>query len=92
MLETKEFTDDPVLPRQRKVPKWYDDGSSNHVFENPEQLYRQKYYEVIDLIIAEIQRRFDEPTLLLLKEMETILIDSCNGKKVKLSPTIQELY
>ena len=74
------------------VPKWYDDGSSNYVFENPEQLYRQKYYEFIDLIIAEIQRRFDQPTLLLLKKMETILIDSCNGKKVELSPTIQKLY
>ena len=36
--------------------------------------------------------QFDQPTLLLLKEMETILIDSCNGKKVELSPTIQELY
>lgn len=75
--EAKEFTDDPVLPRPRKVPKQYDDGSS---VENPEQLYRKKYYEVIDL-----QR-------CCYKEMETILIESCNGKKVELSPTIQEMY
>ncbi|XP_003389518.1 PREDICTED: zinc finger MYM-type protein 1-like [Amphimedon queenslandica] len=90
--EAKEFTDDPVLPRPRKVPKRYDDGSSIHVFENPEQLYRKKYYKAIDLIIAEIDRRFDQPTLLLLKEKETILIESCNGKNIELSPTMQEMY
>ena len=60
--------------------------------KNPKQLYRLQYYKVIDLVIAEIQRRFDQPTLTLLQEMETLLIESCNGKIVQVSSTIEEFY
>ena len=92
VLEAKEFTNDHVLPRPKKMPKRHDGGGSSHIYENPEQFYRQKYYEVTDLVIAEIQRHFNQPTLTLLKEMETLLIESCNGKSVQLSSTIEELY
>ena len=43
VLEAKEFTNDPVLPRPKKMPKRHDGGGSNHIYENPEQFYRQKY-------------------------------------------------
>lgn len=56
VFEAKKFTEDPILPRARKVPKRYNDGSSSHTFQNPEDLFRQKYYEVIDLVVAKTLR------------------------------------
>ena len=42
--------------------------------------------------MAEIRRCFNQPTLTLPQEMETVLIESCNGKTVQLTSTIEELY
>ena len=92
LSEATEFTHDPVLPRQKKLPKRIDDGASSHTYSSPEEFYRHQYYEAIDLLTAEIQRRFDQPTFALLQEMEKLLIGLCNGETVQLSPSFQKLY
>ena len=92
VLEANEFTEDPVLPRQKKIPKRIDAGGSSHVYSSPGEYYRQQYYEVIDLVVAEIHRRFVQPTLALVQQMETVLIDSCNGKNTQLPSALEELY
>lgn len=89
--EATEFTYDPVLPRQKKLPKRIDDGASSHTYSTPEEIYRHQYYKAIDLLTAEIQRRFDQPTFTLLQEIEKVLIDSCNGESVQLSSSFQKL-
>ena len=38
VLEAKEFTEDPVLPRPKKVTRRYDSGGSSHVFEKPQTI------------------------------------------------------
>lgn len=40
----------------------------------------------------EIERRFDQPTMALLQEIEMMLVDSCNGTSVQLSTFFEELY
>ena len=57
--EADGLTEEPKLPRQRQIPKRYDSGSQNRVYEDPETFYRHLYFEVLDLLIMEIQRRFD---------------------------------
>ena len=91
LVEATEFTDDPVLPRQKKLPKRIDSGAPCHIYSTPEELFRHQYFEAIDLLVSEIKRRFDQPTLVLLQEMEKVLIGACNKEEVGLS-TLQELY
>ena len=83
---------EPTLPRQRRVPQRVDSGAHNHVFSSPKEYYRCQYYEVLDLLKEDLLRRFDQPTLAILKEIEDILIKSCNGTKVTISPEFTKLY
>ena len=46
----------------------------------------------MDLLKEDLLRRFDQPTLAILKEIEDILIKSCNGTKVTISPEFTKLY
>ncbi len=53
---------DPTMPRRRKRPRRYDDGSHSGDFPSTvEDYYRQIYFEAIDLIINGIKNRFDQP-------------------------------
>uniref|UniRef100_A0A1X7TS41 Uncharacterized protein n=1 Tax=Amphimedon queenslandica TaxID=400682 RepID=A0A1X7TS41_AMPQE len=72
----------PTLPRQRKIPRRIDDWSKNHTFFSPKEFFRGQYFEVLDVLKGELIRRFDQPTFAILREMEKILIDSCNEKNI----------
>ncbi len=53
---------EPRLPRKRRAPCRLDDGSSAGDFhDNPKSLYRQYYYEEIDLLVTCIENRFNQP-------------------------------
>ena len=53
---------DPVLPRKRKVPQRFEEGSAAPEFHStPKNLYRQVYYEALDLLVQAINDRFDQP-------------------------------
>lgn len=69
-----------------------DDGASNHVYSSPKEYYRQKYYQVLDVLTEEMTRQFDQPTFTLLREMENLVIQSCNGISVIPSSSFKELY
>ena len=45
--ESSGKSDCPFLPRYRKVPKRLDVGDENHVFQDPEEYYRQQYFQVM---------------------------------------------
>ena len=81
MSTTFEFISPPVLPRSRQPPRRYNSGTQEYTHPSPKELYRQQYYEVIDLLVNEMDRRFDQETFSILQEMETLLIESCNGMK-----------
>ncbi|KAJ8867468.1 hypothetical protein PR048_031270 [Dryococelus australis] len=48
----------PTLPRSKKIPKRLQ--QSNYAFASPEELYRKAYFEALDSITGEIQRRFEQ--------------------------------
>ena len=53
---------DPVLPRNRKVPQRFEEGSASPEFHSiPKDIYRQVYYEALDLLVQAIDDRFDQP-------------------------------
>ena len=68
---------DPTLPRQRKVPKHLEIGSSAPEFANiVEDVYRKAYYEVIDFVVQSIKDRFDQNGYKMLSKLEELLCDS----------------
>ena len=92
ILEAKDRTDPPTFPRQRRMPKRFDDGSANHHFSTPEDYYQKQYFEVLDLLAAEIERRFDQNSLKIINEMEQVLLMPCNGATVQFSEEFLEKY
>ena len=90
--EAKDHTDPPTLPKQKRMPKRFDDGSVNHHFSTPEDYYRKQYFEVLDLLAAEIERRFDQNSLKIINEMEQVLLNPCNGVTVQFSEEFLEKY
>ena len=78
VLKAKNYTDDPVLPCYRRPPRCLDDGSAPHSFASPEDYYRAKYFEALDFVENEINRRFDQGSLALPDAIETFLIRCAN--------------
>ena len=71
----------PVLPRKRKAPRRYEigteDGSHSATVEDH---YRQAYYEVLDLAIAGISDRFNQPGYNIYSNLESLLVSAANSQ------------
>ena len=53
---------DPSLPRKRRAPQCFEDGSSASYFHpTAEDHYRQIYFEAVDHVIQTICNRLDQP-------------------------------
>ena len=90
--EAEDLTQPPTLPRQRQVPKRIDDGAEAHQFTTVEEYFRMQYFEVLDLLSGELNRRFQQPSFKFLEEMECLLIQSCNGEHVIPSEEFSSMY
>ena len=76
LKESQPLTEEPKLPRNRKLPKRLDSGSSAHQYQSARDLYRHAYYEALDLISEEVTRRFEQEDLFLI---EILMIKHANG-------------
>lgn len=73
--------DEPQLPRYRRAPRRYDDGSCPHQFSTPKEYYRSLYFEACDLLIHELQDRFDrQETLAPVLALESVVMSAANGE------------
>ena len=72
----------PELPRQRKRPRRYEEGSCDGDFhESPKEYFKQHYFEAVDLIINCILNRFDQPGYKIYSSLESLLMKSCKGEE-----------
>ncbi len=55
-------------------------------------MYRKEYFEVIDAVKGELERRFRQQNFLFAQTVEKLLLDSANGKSVAITEKIQEMY
>ena len=65
LLKKQSFLDvsDPELPRKRRAPARLEVGQGAPSFpQTSEELYRRVYFEALDLIIASITERFNQPS------------------------------
>lgn len=90
--ESKDLTMPPTLPRQKRFPVRIDDGAPNHHFSTPEEHFRKQYYEVHDLLMNELERRYEQESFQILRDTEDLLIKSCNGSVIQPSERLQRLY
>ncbi len=80
LLESRELTEEPVLPRQRHPPKRIEDGSSPHNCKDPKSLLKKDYYEVLDITIQELKHRFEQSRgMSTAAAIEKVLLTSANG-------------
>ena len=83
--ESKSLTEEPKLPRKRKLPRRLDHVSSAaHQHLSPKEMYRQTYYEAIDIVAEEVKRRFDQPDICLIRDIENHLLKCANEGSVDL--------
>ena len=77
------MTEEPCLPRHRKVPKRYDGLGPAHQYASPKERYQQAYFEALELAAGEVERRFDQADLRIVKEIEVLLLNAANGEVVQ---------
>ena len=71
----------PQLPRYRRPPARLDDGSHPHCFASPRDYYRQVYFEAFDLLLRELEDRFNQKDALApVLALESLLILAANGE------------
>ena len=78
MRQAKMDVNDPVIPRKRKTPTRFEQGSSvtYAFFESPKDFYRQKYYDAYDFVINAIQDRLDQKDFKVYKSIQDLLFKS----------------
>ena len=73
--------EEPQLPRKRKVPTRYEQGSCEAQFHSTaKDLFRQVYFEAIDLAVSSIKNRFDQPGFKVYSNVEQLLFRACSGE------------
>lgn len=72
----------PILPRYRKRPARLEDGSQPHRFNTAKDYYRQIYYQTCDLLLRELEDRFQQKDLLpTVLPLEMVLIKAANKEE-----------
>ena len=80
LKESEGLTDEPVLPRYRRVPRRLDDGASPHRYTSPEDRYRHAYLEALEQACGELENRFDQSDVTIICDMEALLVNAANGE------------
>ena len=72
-------TEGPSLPRKRKAPRDLEVGKGD-AYHSPtiQEHYRQQYFEAVDMVVARIQVRFDQPGYAIYCNLESLLLKAAN--------------
>ena len=72
--------DEPKLPWYKKVPARLDDGSQPHRYSTPRDYFCQQYLEACDILIRELEDRFEqEEPIKPVFMLESLLPKAANG-------------
>ena len=80
------FTNKAALPRKRKRPNYgsldnyfqvdgYSNSANTYYPTTPEQYFRQKYFENLNLVISSVKDRFNQPAFTAFFKMEQLLLN-----------------
>ena len=72
---------EPKLPRYRKAPRRFDEGSQPHKFSTAKDYFRCQYFQACDLLVNDIESRFEQKEYMgPVLAIEALLIKSANGE------------
>ena len=80
-----DISAEPKLPRTRKTPAKLGGENTTPVYANAKENYLvEVYYAILDIMITQIEKRFDKSNLHLLSAIETVVLkhDSYGVTKV----------
>ena len=69
-----------ALPRRRKMPRRFDEGSAPFYPLTVKDHYRAIYFEALDLITSCIDDRFNQPGYKIYEKVETLLLNAATSK------------
>ena len=85
ILKSKENLPDispPVMPRKRRAPQRFEIGEGEPSYvAHPRDMYRIIFFEAIDLLVAAIDQRFDQPAYKEFCKLENLLIKYCKSNE-----------
>ena len=87
-----DLCEHPILLRMRRPPRRVADGASPHVFPSVEEYYKREYFEAMDIIKGELERRFAQENFLFARQTEELLLSSANAKPVNLPERMKSIY
>ena len=90
--DCRHLTEEPRLPRPRKIPRRLDEGAATHQYQNPKARYRHAYFEILELAAGEVEKRFDQADLNTIKEIEVLLLKAGNGEIIDSIPPVIQSY
>ena len=79
-LRKRTDTEEPTLPRKRRVPSRYELGEGGYHNPTVKDHYSYCYYEALDLVISSIQERFNQPGYVVYRNLEELLLKAVNAK------------
>ena len=62
------------------------------MFTSVEEYYRKDYFQAIDEVKGDLEKRFRQKNFLFVQSIENLLLDSANGKAFSLPEDISTLY
>lgn len=73
--------DSPRLPRYRRCPARFEDGSHPHQFTTVKDYHQHIYYQACDLLLRELDDRFEQAVLHHALPLESVLIKAANKEE-----------
>ena len=73
----------PEVPRFRRRPSQFEDGSRPHEFPSARAYYRHTFFEACDLLSVELKDRFEDQHIPSVLGMEKTLLKAANGEDCK---------
>ena len=82
---------EPALPRWKGAPQRYEIGEGHNSFpETAKDYYKRIYFEALDVLIAEIAKRFNQTGFLAYGQLESLLLKSLKGEDISIEMKIIE--
>ena len=90
--EAEDKCNPPILPREKKLPRRLNNNEDGHSFGSVHELYRKEYFEIIGSLVGDLKKRFKQKNFIFVQKLETLLLDSANGRPFTLPKEIIEMY
>ena len=63
----------------------------DHSWSSAKEFYKMQYFEAIDLIVTQVEQRFDQETLRFLSLIEDIVIGAANGRECSFDKKLEQM-